>query len=259
MVTLKSKEEVETMAEGGKRLARVLAAVASRVKQGIKTAELDEAAFDLIKKEGCAPAFLGYTPGGAAKPYPATLCVSVNECVVHGIPSQYKVRDGDIVKLDLGLIFEGLYLDSAVSIGVGSVVPQAMSLLAAAEEALRRGIEKARVGNTLGDIGWAIQQCVEGAGFAVADLLTGHGIGRRLHEDPYVYNKGERGEGMALVEGMVIAIEPMVAAGSGRVKQLADDSFATADGSLSAHFEHTVAITKEGPRVLTAIAERMKN
>ena len=253
MVSLKSKEEVEAMAEGGKRLARVLAVTASRVKKGIKTAELDEAAFEFIKQEGCAPAFLGYTPGGAAKPYPATLCVSVNECVVHGLPSKYKVKDGDIVKLDLGLVFEGLYLDSAVSVGVGNMAPQAASLIATTEEALRRGIAKAAVGNTLGDIGWAIQECVKSAGFSVADLLTGHGIGRHLHEDPYVYNKGERGQGMSLVEGMVIAIEPMVAAGNGKVKQLSDDSFVTADGSLSAHFEHTVAITAGGPRVLTSI------
>ncbi len=241
------------MAEAGKRLARVLDFLTKSVKAGIRTNELDEIAFKMIKEADCEPAFLNYKPHGARKVYQATACVSINEIVVHGVPSDYVIKDGDVVKIDLGLIHKGFYADAAVSVGIGAIGIKNRKLIETTKKALELGIEEARPGNTLGDIGFVIEQHVKANGFSIVELLTGHGIGRELHEDPYVYNFGKRGEGDELKEGMVIAIEPMVAAGNGKLKQLKDDSFATADGSISAHFEHTVAITKNGPRVLTKI------
>lgn len=241
------------MAEAGKRLASVLEASAKSVRAGMKTKEIDELSNRLIREAGCEPAFLNYRPHGAKKAYPATACVSVNEVIVHGVPSDYVIKSGDIVKIDLGLKHEGFYVDAAVTVGVGAIDAKKKELIETTKKALELGIEEARPGRTLGDIGFAIEHCVKAKGFSVVDLLTGHGVGRDLHEDPYVYNSGRRGEGEELKEGMVIAIEPMVAAGKGRIKQLDDDSFATADGSASAHFEQTLAITKNGPKVLTRI------
>ena len=241
------------MAEAGRRLAHILHVLAGEVRTGIQTKELDRRAHELILHGGDAPAFLGYVPGGTVKPFPATICVSVNETVVHGLPGEYSIRDGDIVKLDLGLVHEGFYSDSAVTVGVGKISEESKRLIHATEEALRRGIEKAIPGNTVGDIGHAIQECIWNEGFSVVRSLAGHGVGRALHENPMVFNFGKRGKGEELRPGMVIAIEPMVAAGGGATKQMKDDSFVTADGSLSAHFEHTVAITKQGPRILTQI------
>jgi len=248
---IKTEKEIEIMAEAGKRLAGVLDFLAKSVKAGMRTAELDEIAFNMIKEAGCRPAFLNYKPHGARKAYLATVCVSLNEVVVHGVPSDYIIKDGDIVKIDLGLIHKGLYADTAVTVGIGAIGIKNRKLIETTKRALELGIEEARPGNTLGDIGFAIERHVKANGFSVVELLTGHGIGRELHEDPYVYNFGKRGEGDELKAGMVIAIEPMVAAGKGRLKQLKDDSFAVADGSMTAHFEHTVAITEDGPRVLT--------
>ncbi len=239
------------MAEAGKKLAVVLDFLAKSVKAGIRANELDTIAFRMIKEAGCKPAFLNYKPHGAKKAYPATVCISINEVVVHGVPKDYVIKDGDIVKIDLGLIYKGLYSDAAVTVGIGAIGIKNRNLIETTKRALELGIKEARLGNTLGDIGFAVEQHVKANGFSIVELLTGHGIGRELHEDPYVYNFGKRGEGEELKEGMVIAIEPMVSAGKGKLKQLKDDSFATTDGSVSAHFEHTVAITKEGPRVLT--------
>jgi len=251
MVTLKTPAEIELMAEAGGHLARVLRTLAGEVKAGIETRELETKSLALIQESGCIPAFLNYRPGGAHKPFPASLCVSVNDVVVHGVPSQYVIRDGDLVKLDLGVIWKGFYADAAVTVPVGNVSDEARRLTEVTRAALDAGIRAAKLGDTLGDIGWAIENTVHAAKFSVADTLTGHGIGRELHEDPWVMNTGRPGVGDVLREGMVIAIEPMVAAGKGHVRQGKDDSFMTADGSLSAHFEHTVAITKNGPRVLT--------
>lgn len=245
------------MAEAGKKLAVVLDFLVKSVKAGIRTNELDDIAFKLIKEAGCKPAFLNYKPHGAKKAYPATVCVSINEVVVHGVPSDYVIKDGDVVKIDIGLIHKGFYADAAVSVGIGAIGIKNRNLIETTKEALELGINEARPGNTLGDIGFVIEQHVKANGFSVVELLTGHGIGHELHEDPYVYNFGKRGEGDELKEGMALAIEPMVAAspppGGGKLKQLKDDSFATADGSFTAHFEHTVAITKDGPRILTKI------
>lgn len=251
-MTPKTSEELKLMAEGGRRLARILRTVAAAAKPGVRTIELDHLAYDLITKGGDKPAFLGYRPGGAGKAYPATLCASVNDGIVHGLPSNYILMDGDLLKLDLGLIHEKFYLDSAISVGIGKLTSEAKKLITVTEKALALGIAAAKAGNTLGDIGYAVQSYVEKNGFSVIRSLTGHGIGRKLHDDPHVYNFGKPGEGESLVAGMTIAIEPMVAAGRYELKQLADDSFVTKDGSLGAHFEHTVVVTEKGARILTA-------
>jgi methionyl aminopeptidase len=253
MLLLKTPEEIEVMGEGGWRLGEVLKHLAEETRAGVTTKQLDRMAYQLIHKIGAKPAFLNYRPAGAVKPYPFTLCTSLNGVVVHGQPSEYVVKDGDLVKLDLGLVYKGFYLDAAVTVAVGKVSREAKKLMAATMEALNVGIEAAEIGNTLGDIGAAVQNVARKNKFSVADGLTGHGIGRALHEDPTVFNVGRAGEGETLREGMVLAIEPMIVAGKGALAQLRDESWATADGSLAAHFEHTVAITKRGPKVLTKI------
>lgn len=251
-VHLKTPEEIEIMAEGGRRLAHVLAELKKAVKPGITTASLDARARELLAEVECEAAFLDYKPSGAGRAFPAALCTSVNDTIIHGIPSEYVLKEGDVVKLDMGLIHEGFYLDSAITVGVGKIDKDVAALLRATRESLEVGVKAAKPGRTLGDIGAAIQERVERDGFSVAQGLIGHGIGHNLHEDPNVFNVGRSGAGEALKPGMVLAIEPMAAAGKGKVKQLKDDTFVTADGSMSAHFEHTVAITKDGPRILTA-------
>jgi methionyl aminopeptidase len=251
MINLKSFEEIEIMVEGGKRLAAVLRKLTASVRAGMTTADIDKMAYDFITSAGDKPSFLNYRPAGAAKAYSATLCASINDVVVHGLPSDYVVKDGDLVKLDLGLIHKGFHLDAARTIGVGNIIPEAKRLVAVTRKALDAGVKEAKPGNTLGDVGFAIESVVRKAGYSVADGLTGHGVGRSLHEDPAVFNFGRRGQGEEIHEGMVIAIEPMVNIGASAIKQLKDDSYATRDGSLSAHFENTIAITKKGPRVLT--------
>lgn len=254
MVILKKPSEIEVIAEGGRKLARILAALCSEVQPGAVTKELELSARKLIAQAGATPAFLGYRSAGDRAPYPCALCVSVNETVVHGLPSSRALAPGDIVKIDLGLKFKGYYVDAAVTVGAGNVSPRARELIETTKKALERGVEAARVGRTLGDIGHAVENCVRKKRCAVVESLVGHGIGRELHEEPVVWNKGRLGTGMRLEEGMVLAIEPMVSAGSGKVVRRADGSFAAKDKSLTAHFEHTVAITKRGPRVLTAAA-----
>jgi methionyl aminopeptidase len=251
MIHLKTAEEIEIMAEGGRRLAHILSGLKKEVRPGVATEYLDIRARELLKEHECAAAFLDYKPSGADRAFPAALCASVNETIIHGLPSGYALEEGDVLTLDMGLIYQDFYLDAAVTVGVGKISKEASSLLRATREALEAGIKAAKPGKTLGDIGAAIQERIERDGFSVAQGLIGHGIGRGLHEDPNVFNVGRKGEGEKLKPGMVLAIEPMAAAGKGKVKQLKDDTFVTADGSTSAHFEHTVAITKEGPRILT--------
>ncbi len=250
---IKTAEEIEIMAEGGKKLAAVLELLRKEIRIGIDTLALDRIARRAIESAGAKPAFLHYRPAGARKSYPFTLCASVNDVVVHGQPSDYVLKDGDIIKLDLGLKYKGFYLDAAITVPVGSVSREAKKLMEVTEQALDDAIAEARPGKTLGDIGYVIQKVVEKNKFSIADSLTGHGIGRALHEEPTVFNFGRRGEGEELVPGMVLAIEPMVATGQGAIKQLKDESYGTRDGSLAAHFEHTVAITEKGPRVLTSL------
>lgn len=253
MVILKTAAEIEVMTEAGRRLAQILEVLVGETKTGVTTKFLDERSEAMIRSAGATPAFLGYKPTGARKAYPATLCVSVNDVVVHGTPSDYVIRDGDLVKLDLGLVFHGLYVDAAVTVPVGNVTAEAKKLVRTTAEALAAGIKAAQPGNTLGDIGYAIERVVAKTSFSIVQSLTGHGIGRKLHEDPYVFNTGKPGHGEKLEVGMALALEPMVAVGSGKVKQIHDDGYATVDRSLAAHFEHTVVITKDGPRVLTRI------
>ena len=253
MIILKTPAEIELMAEAGRRLAHALDVLRTEVKAGIPTNLLETRARELIADAKCTSAFLGYQPGGAHKPFPAALCVSVNSTVVHGVPSGYIIKESDLIKLDFGLVYKGFYADAAITVEVGKVSARAHELVTTTRHALQSAIKEAKPGNTLGDIGWIIEDIVRSNGFSIADTLTGHGIGRELHEDPWVMNSGRPGKGEELKPGMVIAIEPMVTAGKGHVKQGVEDSYETADGSLAAHFEHTVAITERGPRVLTKI------
>lgn len=251
MRLIKSQEEIALMAEAGRILAIALDRVEGAVRVGMTAEALDELARATIIEQGGEPAFLNYKPHAAAHPYPCSLCLSINDVVVHGLPRGRTITDGDVVKIDLGVTYKGWYADSARTIAVGRVSKEAHELIAVTKEALRIGIEAAQVGNTTGDIGHAIQIYVEEHGMSIVKELTGHGIGKKLHEQPTVYNEGKPGSGIELQEGMVIAIEPMVSMGSGKIKRLPDDSYAMADGSLSAHWEHTVAITKSGPVILT--------
>ena len=257
-VSIKTPAEIEIMAEGGKRLAEVLRMLEEKARAGITTKQLDRMAYQMIHKLGAKPGFLHYRPAGAVKAYPYTLCASLNDTVVHGLPSDRPLVPGDILKLDLGLIYKGLNLDSAVTVAIGPVpgAPDKISretknLIAATRAALAAGIEEAYLGNTIGDIGAAIAAVAKKNKVGIAEGLIGHGIGKHLHEDPAVFNFGKRGTGEPLELGMTIAIEPMFTAGSGETVTRKDDSYATADGSLAAHFEHTIAITPQGPRILT--------
>jgi methionyl aminopeptidase len=228
-------------------VAEILAELASEARPGVTTADLDRLAEKRVLEAGAVPAFKGY------RGYPATLCASVNEEVVHGIPSDSRrLSEGDIISLDMGVLIDGFYGDSAVTVGVGKISDEASTLLTITEEALYRGIDAARVGGRLSDIGHAVQGWVEEHGFSVVREFVGHGIGTKLHEEPQIPNYGQPGRGPRLAEGMVLAIEPMVNVGRAGVKVLPDGWTAvTRDGSLSAHFEHTVAVTGDGPMILT--------
>jgi methionyl aminopeptidase len=227
-------------------VADVLAELATMVAPGVTTRDLDEAAETLVRDGGAEPAFKGY------RGYPSTLCASINDQVVHGIPSTRAVSEGDIISLDMGVKLNGFYGDSAVTVPVGKVSDEAAALLRVTQEALEKGIAQVRLGGRVSDIGHAIQRHVEAYGFSVVREFVGHGIGSALHEEPQIANYGEPGRGPRLAEGMTLAIEPMVNIGRPAVKVLADGWTAvTKDGSLSAHFEHTVAVTKAGPLVLT--------
>lgn len=259
-VTIKTPAEIEIMAEGGKRLAEVLRALEAAVAPGVTSKQLDRMAYQMIHKLGAKPAFLHYRPAGARKAYPYTLCASPNEVVVHGQPNDTPLAAGDIIKLDLGLIYKGLYLDSAVTVAVGgdaAISRDAKKLLTATRAALAAAIEECYLGKALGDVGAAIEAVAKKNKLGIAEGLVGHGVGRALHEDPTVFNFGKRGAGEPLELGMTIAIEPMFTLGSdrngvGATVVRRDDSYATRDGTLAAQFEHTVAITPRGPRVLTA-------
>ncbi len=246
MIVCKSPAEIERMRVANALVADVLAELAAMVAPGVTTAELDARAEALVRAGGAEPAFKGY------RGYPATLCASVNDQVVHGIPSDLALAEGDIISLDMGVKLNGFYGDSAVTVPVGTVAPEVLALLRVTRESLEKGIAQVRLGGRVSDIGHAIQQHVEANGFSVVREFVGHGIGAALHEDPQIANYGEPGHGPRLAEGMVLAIEPMVNMGKPAVRVLRDGWTAvTRDGSLSAHFEHTVAVTKDGPLVLT--------
>lgn len=247
MVTLKSEREINFMRKAGAIVAQVLEELSGMVKPGISTGELDRYAELRTRELKAIPAFKGYHG------FPASVCISINEEVVHGIPSPKRIlKEGDIVGLDFGVIYDGWHGDAARTVAVGRVSPEAQKLLEVTRESLYRGIEQCRPGGKLFDIGFAIQNYVEGFGYSVVREFVGHGIGRSLHEEPQVPNYGVKGKGPVLKAGMVLAIEPMINAGGRDVKVLSDGWTAvTTDRSLSAHFEHTVAITPEGPAILT--------
>ncbi|MGB0910443.1 MAG: type I methionyl aminopeptidase [Nitrospirales bacterium] len=249
MIVLKTPEEIELIACASNVVAKSHQDILREVKPGITTQKLDQLAEECIRGYGAIPAFKGY------RGYTKTLCASINEQVVHGIPSSCVLNEGDIIGLDLGAIVEGFYGDGAITISVGQVSPEIDKLLMVTKESLERGIKKAVVGNRLSDISHAIQTCVEAEGYAVVRDFVGHGIGRQLHEEPQVPNYGRPGQGPRLKAGMVLAIEPMVNMGGAAVRVLDDGWTAvTCDGSLSAHFEHTVSIQENGPaRVLTTL------
>jgi methionyl aminopeptidase len=252
-IPIKTRRELEPMREASRHVAEILLELRERVKPGITTAELDRFAEKAIAERGVTSSFKGYDPHGLPK-YPAVLCVSVNDEVVHGIPGPRTLEEGDIVSLDFGVSVEGFHGDSAITVPVGAVRPEAHRLLEVTREALWKGIEAMRPGRRLSDIGHGVQSFVEPAGFSVVRDFAGHGIGRKLHEPPWIPNFGAEGRGPRLQPGMVFAIEPMVNAGEPGVRVLDDEWTAvTADGSLSAHFEHTILITEEGPEVLTRI------
>ena len=246
-------EAIRSMRAAGKLLAEVLGRLAAEAREGVSLEALDSIARSLIEAGGGSPAFLGYQPDGARRPFPATICASLNEVVVHGVPSARRLVGGDILKLDTGVRYRGYCADAAITVGVGEISKEAKQLIEAAHEALDAGIRAAGSRRRIGDIGAAIQEAVLRRGFRVVKGLTGHGIGRNRHEDPTIFNEGKRGTGLRLKPGMAFAIEPMVSMGSPHIVQLPDESYATADGSISVHFEHTVLLTTDGVEVLTVV------
>ncbi|MFJ8591165.1 type I methionyl aminopeptidase [Streptomyces sp. NPDC093598] len=253
MVELKTDTSIDAMHEAGQVVARALTAVQKAAGVGVSLLELDEVAHGVLREAGAASPFLGYRPSFAPTPFPAVLCVSVNDAIVHGVPGRYRLRDGDLVSVDFGAELGGWVGDSALSFVVGTPREADLRLIATAERALAAGIEAAVVGNRIGDIAHAIGTVCRGAGYGIPDGFGGHGIGRRMHEDPGVPNEGRPGRGMRLRHGMVLAIEPMVIAGGTDDYHAAPDGWTlkTNDGSRAAHAEHTVAITDSGPRILT--------
>jgi methionyl aminopeptidase len=248
MILLKSPQEIAKMEVANRIVAEILEGVKERVQPGVETRELDALAEELCRRRQVEPAFKGY------RGYPRSICISVNEEIVHGIPGSRKLQDGDLVSLDFGVKYDGYYGDAALTVPVGEVTPKAQALLDATENSLYAGIEQLKVGGRLTDISHAVQTVVEGAGFAVIRDFVGHGIGRSLHEDPQIPNFGPPGRGPVLQPGMTLAIEPMTAVGSWKVKILQDGWTAiTADGSLAAHFEHTVALTEKGVQILSRL------
>ncbi len=254
MIIRKSPAEIEAMARAGELVADTIALLGEHLLPGITTGELDQIADDFIRRHGGLPTSKGY------RGFPAATCISPNSMVVHGIPGEHRVTEGDLISVDVGITLGGLVADSAYTYGVGEIDHEAQRLLEVGKEALAAGIEQARAGNRVGDISHAIQEVVESAGFSVVRSLVGHGVGRSYHEEPQIPNFGEPGRGPLLQSGMTLAIEPMITAGGPDV-YLHDDewSISTEDGSLAAHFEHTVAVAKDGPpRVLTAAKSREK-
>jgi methionyl aminopeptidase len=252
VVILKSRDEIETMRQAGRVVARTLAAVKDAVRPGVSLRELDALAEDTIRAAGATPSFLGYHPRFAPSPFPGTLCLSPNNVIVHGIPDRYRLRDGDILSIDCGAIVDGYHGDAALTVPVGEIDEEAGRLLETTERGLWAGIDRARPGNRLSDISHAVGQVAHAAGYGIVPDFGGHGIGRVMHEDPSVQNDGRPGRGLRLREGLVLAIEPMFNQGGGAYQIKPDGwALATRDGSRSAHFEHTVAVTADGPEVLT--------
>lgn len=249
MIILKSREEIEKMRKSNAIVAEVLSEVKQMVRPGVKTLDLDRRAEELTRRKGAKPAFKGY------RGYPFSLCTSINCEVVHGMPSERILKEGDILSLDFGVSFKGYCGDAAVTVPVGNVSAKARRLMDVTEKSLHLAIENARAGKRLGDVSAAVQNYVEAAGFSIVRDYVGHGIGKDLHEDPQIPNFGTKGRGIELKPGMVFAVEPMVNEGTYEVRILADDwTVVTSDGKLSAHFEHTLAITENGPEILSRLS-----
>jgi methionyl aminopeptidase len=246
MIVKKSPAEIDKMARAGEILVRTMDLLAGKIRPGVTTGELDKAAERFIRSQGATPAFKGY------RGFPGSICTSPNDMVVHGIPGRFKLSRGDVVSVDIGVVYDGWVADAARTFGVGEISPVAGKLLDVTRESLFKAVEQCRPGNHLGDVGAAVQQHVEAGGFSVVRSLVGHGIGREMHEEPQIPNYGTPGKGLVLEPGMVLAVEPMTTAGRHMVR-MGDDGWAiyAQDGSLTAHFEFTVAVTEDGPRILT--------
>jgi methionyl aminopeptidase len=256
MIIRKSNDELELMARAGEIVAETLALLGRHVSPGTTTGELDRIADEFIRTRGGTPTFKGYR---GPYPYPASICTSPNDVVVHGIPDGYKLKEGDVLSVDVGVTLDGYVADSAYTFPVGEINPEAERLLEVCDAALHAGIEQVQAGGRLTDISHAVQRVTEEAGFSVVKSLVGHGVGQAMHEDPQIPNYGEPGRGPTLAPGMTLAIEPMINAGGPDVVIGPDQwTIATSDGSLSAHFEHTVAVTPEGPRILTMAPVRAR-
>jgi len=254
MISLKSVSEIKQLREGGEILAQVLKTVSEAVRPGVSAAELDKLAYQLIVKKGGRPSFLNFRPEFSDKAFPASLCVSINDVIVHGVPTaQMILQKGDVISLDIGMEYKKLYTDMAVTVSLNPIKPVYKKLIEVTKNSLGEAIKAAQPGNTLGDIGFAIQNHAESNGFVVIHDLGGHGVGHAVHEDPFVFNFGQPGEGIRLQPGMVLAIEPMITLKSRDIKEHQDGSFSTSDGQVAAHFEHTIAITPNGNMVITAL------
>ncbi|OGZ07181.1 MAG: type I methionyl aminopeptidase [Candidatus Lloydbacteria bacterium RIFCSPHIGHO2_02_FULL_54_17] len=255
MAKIKTAEEIIRLRESGSRLARVLQGLKRAIAPGVSTKALDALAEKLIRAGGDVPPFLNYTPRGAKTPFPASLCVSLNDEIVHGIPSDERIiKDGDVVSIDLGLSHEGMITDAALTVPVGKVSSDVLRLVKETERALNEGIKAIRVGGHIGDIGAAIERVAKGEGYGIVRELGGHGVGHHVHEDPYVPNYGKKGTGPILKEGMVLALEPMFLLGKEDIRMMPDGyTVVSKDGSVSAHFEHTIVVTKNGALILTQI------
>ena len=254
MIRIKTKEDIAILREGGKRHAYILKELARMTKPGVRTAELNQRAEELIREGGDTAAFLNYQPYGAKRPYPASVCISVNDEVVHGIPNENdrELKEGDIVSIDLGIVHKGMVTDAAITVPVGAISPECARLIEVTREALMVGIKAAKGGRRVGDISSAIERIGIANGYGIVEDLAGHGVGYEVHEDPYVPNYGDPGIGETLKPGMVIAIEPMFNIGSKKIKLDKDGyTYRTSDGKPSAHVEHTVVITKSGAEILT--------
>ncbi|HZY66666.1 MAG TPA: type I methionyl aminopeptidase [Rubrobacteraceae bacterium] len=259
MIVRKSQGELEAMREGGRITAACLNLLAANVRPGVTTRELDRLAEEFIRERGGTPEFKGYPGSPGAPDFPGSICASPNAMIVHGIPGAYRLKEGDIISLDVGVRYEGFVTDSATTVAVGEVADDAQKLLDVTQRCLVAATDKMRAGGRLGDVGHAIQSVAEPAGYGVVRDLVSHGVGRKMHEDPQIPNYGDPGTGVRLKPGMVFAIEPMITLGSYdiRISEWDGWSIYTADGSLSAHFEHTIAVTEGGPWVLTEAGQEL--
>ncbi len=251
MIFLKSKEEIEILKESGKILSSILKALKSKALIGVNLLELEDLAKKMSKEFDAKPSFFGYQPDGAEKPYPAALCLSLNEVVVHGVPKNYRLKSGDVLKIDMGVIYEGMYTDSAVTVGIGELSSVAKKLMNSTKKALDDAIKIIKIGRHIGDIGYVVEKRAKKDGFKVIKNLTGHGVGYAVHEEPTILNFGRKNTGPEIRDGMVIAVEPMFSVSSEQIVQNRDESYSSADGSLTAQFEHTIAVTKNKIIVLT--------